>query len=166
MVARNNILVLQFGKLLTDRCGYLTNEPVIDESGWSRETKIGNCTSNVAVEFRKANLCNLLSGFFNDTGVMFGECILNYAITTGDVLACELAGMPKSRGFCKAKVTNDWTKCREITCDISCTMESLETQQDLCIQWVAIEKGNMSLCNEIKSDAYNMKEICINMTLN
>ncbi|PJA22185.1 hypothetical protein COX58_02705, partial [archaeon CG_4_10_14_0_2_um_filter_Archaea_38_6] len=149
IVARTNILVYNFESIVIDRCGNLTNEPVVDADGWSREGKIGRCVSNIAVEFRKVNVCDKLYGIFNDTGAGYGECLLNYAIITGDVSACEHAGMPKSRGFCKAKVAGDWTECRKITCDISCAMESLETQQDLCIQWYAIETRNASLCNEI-----------------
>ncbi|MFA5406281.1 MAG: hypothetical protein WC307_02900 [Candidatus Nanoarchaeia archaeon] len=164
VIARTNIQVLNFESIMRDECSYLMSEPLVDADGWSREGKIGKCVSNIAVEYRKVNVCDTLFRVFNDTGAGYGDCLINYAVNTGDVSACELASMPKSRGFCKAKVTGDWAECREITCDISCAMEGLEVQQDLCIQWYAIENNNASLCNEIKSDAYNMKEICYNMT--
>jgi len=163
VVARTNILVFNFESMVMDKCSNLTNEPIVDADGWSRESKIGKCISTIAAEFGKANVCSKLR-LFNDTGVIYEDCIRNYAITTSDISACELLGMPKSRGFCKAKVTKDWTECRKISCDISCSMEGLETQQDLCIQWYAIENRNESLCNEIKSTSYNMKEICLNLT--
>lgn len=131
---------------------------------WSREGKIGRCVSNIASEIGKVHVCDKLYGIFNDTGVGFGECLINYAVTTGDISACELSGMPKSRGFCKAKATGDYTECQKITCDISCSMENLEAQQGLCLLWFATESKNASLCNIIQSDAYNMKEICFNMT--
>ncbi len=165
VVARTNILVLNFKSIATERCFNLTNEPVIDQDGWSREGKIGKCVSNIAAELGKVNVCNTLSSVFNDTGVGYNECLINYATATGDVLACELAGMPKSVGFCKAKATGDYNECLKITCDISCSIsESLESQQGLCLLWYATKSRNASLCNIIKSDAYNMKEICFNMT--
>jgi len=162
IVARTNLLVLNFDEVIRDNCSYLISEPIVDESGWSRESKIVNCVANIAVKFKKADMCRWLYKIFNITNS--DECITNYAITTKDTSICDLASMPKSRGFCKAKVTNNWAECRKISCDASCAMEGLETQQDLCIQWYAIEKRNATLCNEIKSQAYNMKEICLNLT--
>jgi len=154
----------EFERIIINRCGNLTNEPVVDVDGWSRESKIGKCAANVGVEIGNIYACDILFKLFNDTGVGSGECIINYAVITGNASICDHAGMPKSRGFCKAKVTKDWTECRKVSCDISCKMESLETQQDLCILWYATENRNVSLCNEIKSTAYNMKEICLNIT--
>jgi len=162
IVARTNLLVLNFDEVIRDNCSYLISEPIVDESGWSRESKIVNCVANIAVKFKRADMCGWLYKIFNITNT--DDCIRNYAITTKDTSICDLASMPKSRGFCKAKVTNNWAECRKISCDASCAMEGLETQQDLCIQWYAIENRNATLCNEIKSQAYNMKEICLNLT--
>ncbi len=151
-------------KTIMDNCSHLMAEPIVDIDGWSRESKIGKCAAKVGIELGSVDACNTLFKLFNDTGVGFGECIINYAIITRDTSVCDNAGMPKSRGFCKAKVTGDWTECRKVSCDISCSMEKLETQQDLCILWYATENRNSTLCNEIKSTEYNMKEICLNMT--
>ncbi len=165
VVAKSNILVLNLESIIREACFNLTNEPELDENGWSRESKILNCVSDKAVELHKVNTCDSLSGVFNLTTIpMHDECITNYAINTNDVSVCELTSMPKNRGFCKVKATNDWTQCRNITCDASCIMEKLDVQKDLCIQWVAIGQNNKSLCNEIQSNAYDMKEICYNMT--
>ncbi len=149
-------------KTIIDNCGRLMAEPLVDVDGWSRDGKIARCAAKIGVERKHIDPCNLLFKLFNVTN--FDECITSYAITTGDASVCDHTGMPKSRGFCKAKTTKDWTECRKVSCDISCAMEGLETQQDLCIQWYAIENRNASLCNEIKSTAYNMKEICLNIT--
>lgn len=154
----------EFEKTIFDNCSHLMAEPIVDADGWSRESKIGKCAAKVGIELGSVDACNMLFKLFNDSGVGSGECIINYAISTGDISVCDSAGMPKSRGFCKAKVTKDWRECRKVLCDISCTMEGLETQQDLCIQWYAIENRNASLCNEIKSTAYNMKEGCLSIT--
>lgn len=162
IVARTDLSVFNFDRIIRDTCSYLISEPVVDEDGWSRESKIADCVTNIAVKFSKVDMCGWSYRIFNITNT--DDCIRNYAITTKDTSVCDLTGMPKSKGFCKAKVTNDWTECRKVTCDFSCTMEGLETQQDLCIQWYAIENRNASLCNEIKSTAYNMKEICLNLT--
>ncbi|MDD4353172.1 MAG: hypothetical protein PHN56_01805 [Candidatus Nanoarchaeia archaeon] len=165
IVARNNILILNFESILAEGCGNLINEPIVDADGWSREGKIGRCASNIAVNLSKVNLCDKLYPMFNDSGAGYGECIMNYANITGNILACNKLSMPKSVGFCKAKVTNDYTECQKIVCDFSCTIENIEIQKDLCIQWYAIENKNSSLCDIIQSEAYNMKEICYNMTL-
>lgn len=153
---------LELEKTIIDNCGHLMAEPLVDVDGWSRDGKIARCVAKIGVERKSIDPCNLLFKLFNVTN--FDECITGYAITTGDASVCDHTGMPKSRGFCKAKATKDWTECRKVSCDISCAMEGLETQQDLCIQWYAIENRNASLCNEIKSAAYNMKEICMNLT--
>jgi len=153
----------EFERIIINKCGNLTNEPLVDVDGWSRESKIGKCAANVAVEQKDIYACDVLFKLFNDTGVQSGECIINYAIITGNTSICDHAGMPKSRGFCKAKVTGDWTECRKVSCDISCKFESLEIQQDRCILWYALEKGNATLCNEIKSDADDMKEECLKL---
>jgi len=152
-------------RIIINRCSNLTNEPIVDVDGWSRESKIGKCAAKVGVEIEDTYVCDILFKLFNDTGVGFGECIMNYAITTGNTSVCDNAGMPKSRGFCKTKVTGDWTECKKVSCDLSCKFESLETQQDLCISWYAIENRNASLCEEIKSSAYNMKEGCLKITM-
>lgn len=151
-------------KKVADNCSYLLAEPVIDADGWSRETKIGKCAASVGVEIEDTYVCEILFKVFNDSGVGFGECILSYAIISENISICDQAGMPKSRGFCKAKVTNDWTQCRNVSCDSSCPFESLDTQIDLCISWYAVETRNATLCNEIKSNEYNMKEACFNIT--
>jgi len=160
IVARTDLSVFNFDRIIRDTCSYLISEPVVDENGWSRESKIANCVINIAVKFSRVDMCGWLYRIFNITNT--DDCIRNYAITTKDTSVCDLTSMPKSKGFCKAKVTNNWIECRKISCDISCAMESLETQQDLCIQWYAIENRNAILCNEIKSQAY--KEICLNLT--
>jgi hypothetical protein len=162
IVARTKLSVFNFDRIIRDTCSYLISEPIIDKDGWSRESKIAECVTNIAVKFGKVDMCGRSYKIFNITNT--DDCIRNYAITTKDTSVCDLTGMPKSRGFCKAKVTNNWIECRKISCDISCAMESLETQQDLCIQWYAIENRNASLCNEINSQAYSMKEICFNLT--
>jgi hypothetical protein len=151
-------------KKIMDNCSYLMNEPLVDVDGWSREGKIGKCAANVGVEIENIYACDILFKLFNDSGVGFGECVLDYAIIIGNTSICDHAGMPKSRGFCKAKVTKDWTECRKVSCDISCKIESLETQQDFCILWYATENRNVSLCEEIKTEAYNMKESCLKIT--
>jgi hypothetical protein len=154
----------EFENLIINRCGNLTNEPDIDADGWSREGKIGRCAAQVGAETGNVEACNALFKLFNDTGMGFGECIIYYANTTGNVSACNYAGMPKSVGFCRAKTLRDWTECRKVACDFSCAFESLEVQQELCVQWYAIETMNESLCSELKSETYNMKEICFNIT--
>jgi hypothetical protein len=171
VVARTNISIFdteleraKLEKAVVDNCSRLLDEPVVDANGWSREGKIGECVGKVGTEFRNPDACGLVYPLFNLTMFGYEDCIRGYAITTGDISACDLTGMPKSRGFCKAKATKDWTECRKITCDISCAMEGLETQQDLCIQWYAIENRDAALCNEITSTAYDMKEICLNIT--
>jgi hypothetical protein len=162
IVARTNLSVLNFDKIIRNNCNHLISEPAVDEDGWSRESKIAECVTNIAVKFNKIDICGWSYRIFNITNA--DDCIRNYAITTKDISVCDFTSMPKSRGFCKAKVTDNWIECRKISCDISCAMESLETQQDLCIQWYAIENRNAILCNEIKSQAYNMKEVCLNLT--
>jgi len=169
ITARTNLSIFnsylqraELEKKIRDNCSHLMAEPLVDRDGWSRESKIARCVTKIAVEQGNIDVCNLLFKLFNATNT--DDCIRDYAIATGDASVCDHTGMPKSRGFCKAKVTNDWRECRKISCDISCAMEGLETQQDLCIQWYAIENRNASLCNEIKSAAYNMKEICLNIT--
>lgn len=171
IIARTNLSTFsmeaqraELEKIIINRCGNLTNEPVVDANGWSREGKIGECGAKAGAELENVDACSILLKLFNITTMGYEECVRAYALTTGDILACDLTGMPKSRGFCKAKATKDWTECRKITCDISCAMEGLETQQDLCIQWYAIENRNATLCNEIKSTAYSMKDICLNLT--
>lgn len=159
IVARTDLSVFNFDRIIRDTCSYLISEPVVDENGWSRESKIVDCVANIAVNFSKVDICGRLYRIFNITTEDY--CITNYAITTKDTSVCDLTSMPKSRGFCKAKVTNNWIECKKISCDISCTMENLETQQDLCIQWYAIENRDATLCNEIKDQAY--KEICLNI---
>ena len=149
-------------KKVMDDCGHLMTEPLVDIDGWSRDGKIARCAAKIGVEQENIYACDTLFKLFNNTN--FDECVTEYAITEGNASICDYTGMPKSRGFCKAKVTKDWTECRKISCDISCMMASLETQQDLCIQWYAIENRNASLCSEIESQAYNMKEICLNLT--
>jgi len=171
IVARTNISVfdpmLEHVKLeqaVRVNCSSLMAQPVVDANGWSREGKIAGCVAKIAAESMNPDGCNLVYPLFNLTMFGYEDCIRAYALATGDVSACDLTGMPKSRGFCKAKATRDWTQCRKITCDISCAMESLETQQDLCIQWYAIENRDAALCNEIRSEAYGMKGICLNLT--
>jgi len=162
IVARANLSVFNFDRIIRDTCDYLMSEPVVDEGGWSRESKIVDCVANIAVNFSKVDICGRLYRIFNiTTPTITDDCIRDYAITAKDTLVCDLASMPKSRGFCKAKVTNNWIECKKISCDISCAMENLETQQDLCIQWYAIENRDATLCNEIKNQAY--KEICLNI---
>ena len=171
IVARTNISIfdpmLEHAKLeqaVRVNCSSLMAQPVVDANGWSREGKIAGCVAKIAAESMNPDGCNLVYPLFNLTMFGYEDCIRAYALATGDVSACDLTGMPKSRGFCKAKATRDWTQCRKITCDISCAMESLETQQDLCIQWYAIENRDAALCNEIRSEAYGMKGICLNLT--
>jgi hypothetical protein len=151
-------------KTVRDNCSYLMAEPVVDANGWSREGKIAECVARIAAEFWNPDACGLVYPLFNLTTFGYEDCIRAYALATGDVSACDITGMPKTRGFCKAKATKDWTECRKITCDISCSMEGLDIQQDLCIQWYAIETRNADLCNEITSTAYDMKEVCLNIT--
>lgn len=160
IVARTQLSVLNFDKIIRDTCSYLISEPDVDENGWSRESKIAECVANIAVEFNRVDVCKRLYGIFNITNS--DNCIQNYAIATNDTSTCDLMSMPKSKGFCKAKVTNNWIECKKISCDLSCAIESLETQQDLCIQWYAIENRNVSLCNEIKSQ--DLKTICLDFT--
>jgi len=169
IVARANFSVFdleleraKLAKTTIDNCSYLFAEPVVDANGWSRDGKIAECIAKVAVGFKDTYGCTSSFLYFNLSAMSYDECIKDYAIITGDVSICDLTGMPKSRGFCKAKVTGDWAECRKVSCDVSCAMEGLETQKDLCIQWYAIEKRNASLCNEIKNTAY--KDICLNLT--
>ncbi|MFH0860511.1 MAG: hypothetical protein V1921_04870 [Candidatus Altiarchaeota archaeon] len=171
IIARTNLSIFnleaqhaELEKAIIDNCSYLMSEPIVDADGWSREGKLGECAAKVGAELGNVDACSMSLKAFNLTAIGYEECIRNYAIATGDTSACDLTGMPKSRGFCKAKATKDWTECRKISCDFSCVMEKIETQQDLCIQWYAIENRNASLCNEIKSAAYNMKDICLNLT--
>lgn len=168
IVARTNLSVfsaylqgLELEKRIVENCSSLMSEPEVDADGWSRGGKIARCVAKSGAERKDAYACNLLFRLFNVTDSV--ECFTAYAAATGDISACDRAGMPKSRGFCRAKATKDWTECRSVSCDISCAMEGLETQQDLCIQWYAIENRNASLCNEIKSTVYDMKEICLNL---
>jgi len=171
IVARTNISIVDLdlqletiGKEVMKNCSRLLGGPVVDVNGRSRDSKIAECVGNITAEFRNPGACRLVYTLFNMT--IFGQedCIRAYAIATGDISACDITGMPKTRGFCKAKATKDWTECRKVSCDISCGSESLETQQDLCIQWYAIENRNTALCNEIKSMEYDMKAICLNIT--
>ncbi len=169
IVARTNFSIIDLEaqraaleKIIIDNCSSLMSEPLVDANGWSRDGKISRCVANIALESRSDYACDLLFKLFNVTD--YDGCIQEYVIITGDISVCDKCSMPKARGFCKAKATKDWTECRNISCDFSCTMENLDTQKDLCIQWYAIENGNASLCNEIKSTAYNMKEICFNIT--
>jgi hypothetical protein len=104
--------------------------------------------------------CGMEYQMFNVSDIT-DTCITNYAAATGDTSACDKASMPKGKGFCKAKATKNWKECTFITCDLSCNMEGLDTQKDLCIQWYAIENFDSSLCGEIKTDAY--REQCINI---
>jgi len=171
VVARTNISIfdteLERAKLeqaIRSNCSRLMSEPVVDANGWSRDGKIAECVANIAAESGNPDACNSVYPLFNLTMFGYEDCIRAYALATGDVSACDRTGMPKSRGFCKAKATKDWTECRKVSCDISCAMENLETQQDLCIQWYAIENRDAALCNEIKSEAYGMKGICLNLT--
>lgn len=172
VVARTSITVLdtmleraKLERAVRDNCSYLMSQPDVDADGWSRDGKIAGCVAAFAAESGNPDACNLLSQAFNVTSFFgYDDCIRAYAIATGDVSACDLLGMPKSRGFCRAKATGDWRECRRISCDVSCAMESLETQQDLCIQWYAIENRDAALCGEIRSEAYDMKNVCFNMT--
>jgi len=152
----------EFEKKILNNCSYLMNEPIVDVDGWSRDGKIARCAAKIGVEIENIYACDVLFKLFNVTNS--DECVTEYAIITGNKSVCDNTGMPKSRGFCKAKVTKDWTECRKVSCDISCKMENLETQQDLCLLWYATENRNISLCNEIKSEAYNMKEVCLKLT--
>jgi|GEM_PF-4040603 len=168
IVAKTNLSVFnlwarqaEFEKKITDKCNALMVEPIVDVDGWSRDGKLARCVASVGIELKNSDVCDLVFKLFNATNS--DECFTEYAIIAKDALVCDNTGMPKSRGFCKAKVTKDWTECQKVTCDISCYMEALETQQDLCIQWYAIETRNADLCNEIKSEAYNMKTICLNI---
>lgn len=169
IVARTNLTIFslyqrraELENLVRDNCSSLLAEPLVDKDGWSRSGKLARCAAGVGAKQKDTFACNLIIKLFNSTDL--DECFTTYAILTGDTSACDKAGMPKSRGFCKAKATKDWTECRKVSCDASCAMESLETQQDLCVQWYAIENRNASLCNEIKSEAYGMKGICLNIT--
>lgn len=145
-------------KKIRDNCSYLLNEPLVDVNGESRESRITKCTARIGIEAERLYACNLLFKIFNITN--YDSCLIDYALATNNISICEGASMPKSRGFCKAKASKDWTECRKVSCDLSCAQEGLETQQDLCIQWYAIETRNVNLCNELKSSDYNMKEIC------
>lgn len=155
---------MELQNMIVENCSYLMNEPEIDADGWSRGYKVAKCVSEIASQNENIDACDTLIQRFNMSTVEHEECIRTYAITTGDLSVCEKMSMPKGRGFCKAKAAEDWTECRKITCDISCAMEALDVQQDLCIQWYAIETGNNSLCDEITSTAYDMKNICYNLT--
>lgn len=88
-------------KLILDNCSSLMTEPLVDRDGWSRESKIATCVTKIAVEQGNIDVCNLLFKLFNATNT--DDCIRDYAITMGDTSICDLTGMPKSRGFCKAK---------------------------------------------------------------
>ncbi|MFH0829916.1 MAG: hypothetical protein V1887_02020 [Candidatus Aenigmatarchaeota archaeon] len=171
VVARTSISILdtmlekaKLEQAVRSNCSRLMAEPVVDVNGWSREGKIAGCVAKIAAEFRNPGACNLVYQLFNSTTFGEEDCIRAYALATGDVSVCDLTGMPKTKGFCKAKATRDWTQCRKITCDISCAMENIDIQQDLCIQWYAIENRDTALCNEIKSTEYGMKGICLNLT--
>ncbi len=153
---------LELEKTIIDNCSHLMNEPLVDIDGFPRDVKMARCVAKIGVERKSIDPCNLLFKLFNVTNS--DECIASYAITTGDASVCDHNSMPKSRGFCKARATKDWTECRKISCDISCAMEGLDIQQDFCIQWYAIENRNANLCNEIKGTAYNMKAICLDIT--
>ncbi|MFA4983628.1 MAG: hypothetical protein WC588_05455, partial [Candidatus Micrarchaeia archaeon] len=107
-----------------------------------------DCARDLSVSLRDPNVCYGLNRFFENNLSMFlvGDCRTDYAVMTGNASLCDESSMPKGRGFCKAMVASDPGECMRIECDFSCNFEGFETQQDLCLQWYGIAKGNNTVC--------------------
>jgi len=86
------------------------------------------------------------------------DCVTDFAIASNNIDVCERANMPKEKAFCRAKVSGDWRECQKIECDFSCVYEDEDTQKDLCTQWYAIAKRDISICENIKNIEY--KDMC------
>jgi hypothetical protein len=128
------------------------------EENKSYRDRIISCVTDAAVSMRDPETCGMIFRGFNIPNFQ-DVCTTAYAYATGDISACDNNSMPKARGFCRAKVSKDWTECTRITCDVSCAMEDLDTQKDFCVQWYAVENRNASLCEEVKASHY--REICV-----
>ena len=48
-------------RIIINRCGNLTNEPITDVDGWSREGKIGKCAAKVGIEIKNIYACDIFS---------------------------------------------------------------------------------------------------------
>ena len=131
-----------------------------EDENRSYRSSMANCAADAAVSLNDPGICDMIYAAFNVPNLQ-DDCIMEYVYSTGDISACDKTSMPKVRGFCRAKATKDWTECVKITCDVSCSIEDLDTQKDLCTLWYATENGNVSLCEEVKSSNY--KDICVNM---
>lgn len=88
------------------------------------------------------------------TAHYYTDCVVNFAITSNNIEVCDRGSMPKDKGFCRAKLKGDWRECQKIECDFSCTYENIDTQKDLCTSWYAVEKKEISICENIKNTEY------------
>lgn len=126
--------------MVMERCGNLT------------EWELAGCVAKVANEQNDWEQCLILQRMNMSPGVC--ECITQVSIKTRDLSLCQKCSMPKEKGYCRALVTDDWTECQKIVCDFSCSFESGQTQKDLCTQWVAIGKRNVTICSQIQNEQY------------
>jgi hypothetical protein len=122
-----------------------------------------DCTRDLAIAIRDPNVCFGLNSFFTSDISVFWvtDCRTDYAMKVGDAAMCDESSMPKGRGFCRAMVANDSSECMRITCDFSCTVESIEDQQDLCILWYGTAKADNSVCPMVRNEKY--REQCLSI---
>jgi len=113
---------------------------------------LAGCVSDVAKEQNDWEQCMSLPLLGMGPGVC--ECITQFSIKTGNLSLCEKCSMPKEKGYCRAMVTGDWTECQRIVCDFTCSFESEQTQKDLCTQWVALNRHDPAICNQIQNEQY------------
>ena len=126
--------------IVVERCGNLT------------EWELAGCVAKVANDQNDWEQCLSLPMMGMGPGVC--ECVAQVALKTGNLSLCEKCSMPKEKGYCRALVTDDWTECQKIVCDFTCSLESEQTQKDLCTQWIAIIKQNTTVCGQILNEQY------------
>jgi len=113
---------------------------------------LAGCVGEVAKEQNDWKQCMSLPMIGMGPGVC--ECLTQFSMKNGNLSLCEQCSMPKEKGYCRAMVTNDWTECQRITCDFTCSMESEQTQKDLCTQWMGINQRNVTICGQIQNEQY------------
>jgi len=132
---------------VVDRCSNLTD--------WA----LARCVGDIAKEQNDWEQCMSLPIMGMGPGVC--ECLTQFSIKSGNLSLCEKCSMPKEKGYCMAMVMNDWTECQKITCDFTCSMESEQTQKDLCTQWIGINKRNVTICGQIQDEQY--RDQCLDL---
>jgi len=133
---------------VAERCSNLTD--------W----ELAGCVAEIAKEKNDWQQCMSLPMLNMEPGVC--ECLTQFSMKANDTSLCEKCSMPKEKGYCRAMVTGDWTECQRIVCDFSCSYESEQTQKDLCLQWVAINKYDSTICSQIQNEQY--RDQCLNIT--